>query len=350
MSLAPAAVACTIGVAALVGLASVGCSSENAAAPPPPPVDWHAFDVPHGPIAETSGPTPRERAAAGAYAAALASPEMEGLAALLDGDVHFTFGGAHDARGKEATLNAHKAIFGAFDKRQVAVTRVWRTDGEQTVEWTMSGVQAHDWMGVPATGKPVTFRGCTLLFTKDDGTLREIHVYVDVAVVKTQLGAGPKELAGLPPATMPAGTPQVIDQAHTPEEARNVTVAKAALDALEKNDEAAFLATMADDVQVETAERPAPMHGRDDLKAYFRQMHKAIGQLDTTVDNAWGVGDYAIVEYFVSGEQIAQFAWIPPQRDRVIRLEMVDVLEIKNGKIGHVWRYADPAEIAGEKP
>ncbi|HEY6463858.1 MAG TPA: hypothetical protein VIY73_26995, partial [Polyangiaceae bacterium] len=83
--LAPAVVARAVSLVAVAGVACVGCSSENASSPPPPPVDWHAFEVPHGPIATTTGPTPRERAAAGAYAAALASPDMEGLAALLDG-------------------------------------------------------------------------------------------------------------------------------------------------------------------------------------------------------------------------------------------------------------------------
>ena len=52
-------------------------------------------------------------------------------------------------------------------------------------------------------------------------------------------------------------------------------------------------------------------------------MHKAIGQLDTTVDNAWGVGRFAVVEYTIAGEQVAPLGWVPAQRDKVIRLDTV---------------------------
>jgi hypothetical protein len=326
---------------------SLACSSENTSSPPPAPIDWHAFDVPHAPVVPSTGPTARERAAADSYSAALAAPDMGPLTGMLDGDVHFGFPGLPDARGKDAVLKSHQVLFGAFDKRVVGLNRVWRTDGELTVEWTMTGVQSREWMGVAPTNRPVTFRGITLLFTKDDGTLTDIHVYFDAAVVRTQLGAGPKELAtaGLAPPAMPTAPALVVDQAHTPEETHAVTVARASLDALEKNEEPAYLATMTDDVVIDTLERPMPLHGKEDARTLFRQMHKSIGQLDTTLDNSWGVGAFAIVEYFVSGEQLGPVGWVPPQRDRGFRIEVVDVMELSGGKIAHVWRYANPGQI-----
>lgn len=326
------------------------CSSENAGAPPPAPVDWHAFDVPHGPVTAAPGPTARERAVAEAYAAALESPQLGALLPLHAGDSHFAFPGMPDARGRDAVLRAHEALFGAFDKRTVAITRLFRTDSAQAVEWTMTGVQARDWMGVPATGRPVAFKGLAVLFTKDDGTIADVHVYFDVAVVKAQLGVGPKELAALPPAPVPAGPPQVFEPTHSADEARDVTAARTMLDALEKNDEAAYLATMTDDVVTETLERAQPMRGRDDHKAYFRAMHRAISQLDTTVDNAWGITRFAVVEYFIAGEQVGALGWLPPQRDRVIRLQVADVMEIRDGKVAHVWRYDNPLQIAAPGP
>ena len=118
---------------------------------------------------------------------------------------------------------------------------------------------------------------------------------------------------------------------------------QATIDALEKNDEAAYLATMTDDVNVETLERPQPMRARG-LKGYFKQVHKAIGHLDTTLDNAFGVTQYAVAEYFIAGEQHGALGWIPAQRDKVIRLEVVDVMEIRDGKVAHVWRYDNPSQ------
>jgi steroid delta-isomerase-like uncharacterized protein len=333
-------------MAAVLGVLAAGCSSETVAAPPPAPVDWHAMQAARTSEAGKPAPTAKERAVAEGYASALTAPDFPRLGSLLDPDAHFAFPGMAEAYDRDAVVKAHAALFGAFDQRALGLSRIWRTDRQQTLEWTMTGVQARDWMGVPATHKPVGVRGLTLLSTKDDGTITDVHVYFDVMVVKAQLGAGPKELENLPLPSIPAAPPQVFEQTGSPDEAANVTAVRAHLDALEKKDEAAFLGTVTDDVQIETLGRAQPMRGKDDVKAYFKAMHKAIGQLDTTLDNAWGVTRFAIVEYFISGEQLGPIGWIPAQRDKVLKLQVADVVEVTGGKIAHIWRYDDPAQIA----
>jgi hypothetical protein len=338
----------------LLGLAATllgACSSDNATSPPPAPVDWHAFDLPRHFDAGTTGVTVSERQVAEQYAAALASPGFAALGPKLDSDAHFSFPGASDARAREGVVNAHEKLLGAFDRRAVAVSRVWRTSNEQTVEWTLTGVQTRDWMGVAATQKPAVIRGISLLQTKDDGTITDVHVVFDTAVVKAQLGVGPKELLALPPPAAPSGAPQVFDQGSTPEEAANVTIVRSWLDALEGNSDAPYLAPAADDVIVETVERPQPMHAKEDLRAYFKAMHKAIGQLDTTVNNARGIGRFVVVDYTIAGEQIAPLWWIPAQRDKVFRLDTVSIVELAGGKIAHVWRYDNPGQmLTGSSP
>jgi hypothetical protein len=332
-------------IVGLIALLPCACSSENASSPPPSPVDWHAFDVPHGPRAATTGPTAQERAAAEGYISDLAAPGFGALASRLTSYGHFIFPGVPDSRGPEKVLKSHEALLGAFDKRAIVTSRVWRTDSEQTVEWTMTGVQTKDWMGVPATNKPVVIKGVALLFTKDEGVLEDILMIFDVAAVKAQLGAGPRELAGNPAPAVPTGPTQALDQTHSPEEARDVPVARAPIDALEGTSDAAYLASFADDAQVDTLQRAAPLRGKEELKAYFKAIRKAIGQLDTTVDNAWPVGPFVVVEYSIAGEQLGPIAWIPAQHDRVLRMRVVDIAEIHDGKIAHVWRYDNPSEI-----
>jgi ketosteroid isomerase-like protein len=229
---------------------------------------------------------------------------------------------------------------------------VWRTPSEQTIEWTMTGTQARDWMKVPATHKPVGFRGLTLLWTTDNGSITDVHVYVDVAVVKAQLGVGSKELLALPPAQPSAGSTQVYEQAQTAPsgDKAQVAVVQSWLDALENNNEAAYLATMTDDVEVHTSERPQPLRGKPEARTYYRAMHRAIGQLDTTVENGWGVAPFAVVEYSIAGEQLGPIGWVPAQRDKVVRLEVVDICELADGKIARVWRYDNPAQILGSVP
>jgi steroid delta-isomerase-like uncharacterized protein len=334
-------------IAAALGAPFAACSS-NVGAPPQAPIDWAAFDAGRTTLAQSNAPTAKERAVAEAYAAALEAPGFAKLGPLLDEDVHLAFPGIDDAHGRDAVVHAHEVLFGAFDQRRVATSRVWRTASEQTVEWTLSGQHAKDWMGVPASRKTATIQGLTLLWTKDDGSITDVHVYFDAAVVKAQLGVGPKDLLALPPPPMLKGPPQVYDQAGSPDEKNNVDIAHASLDALEKNQEAVFVDLRTDDVEVHTLERAQAGHGKEDSRAYFKAMHKAVGQLDTTVDNAWGVGQFAIVEYFLAGEQVGPFYWVAPQRDKVIRLQVVQVEEIHGGKIARVWRYENPAQIASQ--
>src|SRR5208283_2083239 len=103
----------------------------------------------------------------------------------------------------------------------------------------------------------------------------------------------PKSLLSLPMALFPApGTsPQVFEQAGTPDEKKNVVLVSDELDALEGNREAEYVAGVTDDVELDTPEHE-PRRGKDAFKAYYKGMHKAISQLDTTIDNSWGVARF----------------------------------------------------------
>jgi ketosteroid isomerase-like protein len=331
---------------ATVVLGAACTSEETVPRPPAPPVNWNAArrsSADAGPVRATD----RERAAAGAYTKALLSAGFAQLGPVLDEDAHFAFEGMKDAHGREKVVEAHRGLFGAFDQRSVVNTRVWITDSAQALEWTMTGVQARDWMGVPASNKAVTIKGLTLLWTNDDGSITDVHVSFDEAVVKAQLGAGPKELAGLPAPESPAAgaATQELEQERTDAESANVLDVRASLSALEKGDEAEYLATMTDDVEVNVPERAQPARGKEEARAYYKAIRKEIGELDTSIDNAWGVKNFVIVEYFIVGEQAAAIGWVQPQRERLIKLAVVDVVEMRDGKIARVWRYDDPAQI-----
>jgi|HubBroStandDraft_1064217.scaffolds.fasta_scaffold03365_2 SnoaL-like polyketide cyclase len=329
-----------------IGLVLASCSSETVARPPPPPVNWQSLEA--HPVKD-AGPdlvTEKERALAGAYTSALVLPGFASLGPLLDDEAHFSSPGMDDAHGPGPVVHAHDVLFGAFDERKVATSRVWRTPSEQTLEWTMTGMQARDWMGVASTHKPVTFKGLTLLWTKDDGSVTDIHVYIDVALVKAQLGVGPKELLGVPAPSMPTGSTQVFEQtAGSADEQSHVAVMQSWLDALENNNESGYVGAVTEDIEVYTLEHPQPARGKEAARSYYKAMHKAIGELDTTVDNAWGVGQFSVVEYSIAGEQLAPMAWVPAQRDKVIRLQLVDICETVGGKVARVWRYDNPAQI-----
>ena len=90
---------------------------------------------------------------------------------------------------------------------------------------SLTGIQTRDWMGVKASQKLVTISGVTLLWTKDDGAITDLHLYFDVAAVKAQLGPGTEapvsaaaQAAGSSAfdATLASGSPEVFEQESSP--------------------------------------------------------------------------------------------------------------------------------------
>jgi ketosteroid isomerase-like protein len=332
---------------ALTALLLAGCSHEAVGPPPPPPVDWRALSTSGAASAPKTPLTARERDVADAYVAALASPGLAQLGARLHPNVEGSFAGSQAVHGRDQVVSLHEFLFGAFDQRTVIATRVLRTKTAQAIEWTMTGTQIRDWMRVPPTHEPVAFKGVTLLWTHDDGTIVDVHIYFDVAVVKAELGAGPKELVS-PPIPRDTVLRVRLEQTDSPVEMSNVATMRASLDALEAKDETAYLASMTDAVEIYTLERGDPMRGRSGAGAYYAAMDHAIGQLDTTITHVWGIASFVVVEYSIAGVQLGPVGWVPLRRERVLGLHIVDVAELRDGRIGRIWRFDNPQEIAAD--
>jgi len=333
--------------ALLTGLLAASCATDPLPLPPPPPVDWQSLERRPSSDTSTEKATEKERAAAELYAKALTT-DFAQLAAMLDEDAHFSFGGK-DTRGRDRVVRAHDELFGAFDQRRFVLSRVLRTDRSQSLEWSFSGMHARTWMGTAPSQRPVGFKGVTLLWTNDDGSLSDVHVYFDPAIVKAQLGVGPSELQTLPLTPVSGGAPQVFEQAGVPEETANVALVRAMLKALEDNQESAFLSTLASDVEVFTLDRPEPVRGKDPMERLFKTMRKAIGDLDTVVQNAWGVQQFAVVEYSIAGLQLARLGRISFVPNRLFNARLVDIAEMRNGKIARIWRYDDSGSLEPSK-
>jgi ketosteroid isomerase-like protein len=325
-------------VAVLIPLFATSCA-ETVKAPPPPPVQWASLR-PRVSVAEAPRvtATEKERLTASLYLKALASPAMSKLGPALDDEAHFRFAGAKDVRGRENVVKAHEALFGRFAERSIMANRVLLTESSQSLEWTMTGRHI-------ATQKPVIIKGLTLLWTKDDGSITDIHLYFDEAMVQAQLGLGPESLRGVHPALPASNAVQLVEQQRSADEQANVAIVRAELQALEDNNEAAYLATFGDDLEVSLPESAQPLRGKAPARSYFKTMRNAIGYLATSIENIWGVGPFVAVEYQLLGEQRAPLGWVPLQKDKLIKMSLVDVVEIRDGKIARVWRYDNPIQI-----
>jgi ketosteroid isomerase-like protein len=327
--------------ALIIGFVTTGCANETVIRGSLPPVDWQSLEA--RPTSNPGSPrtTAKERAIAERYTAALGSPEFSKLHALLDEDIHFAFA-ARETHGRDRVIKAHADLLGALDERAVYTSRVWLTDRSQVLEWTLTGIQARSWLGVSATGKSVSFKGLALLWTKDDGSITDIHLYFDEGVAKAQLGVGPPELAMLPLPNVHSSPPDVFEQGNNANEASNEKLVRSMLQALEDNKEPEYLATFSDDIEVFTLDRAEPTRGKEEARAYFRKMRKSIGLLDTVTQNTWAVGDSVVIEYLITGLQQARLKRVPYSAGKALRTQFVDIAEVHDGTIHRIWRYADP--------
>ncbi len=317
----------------------VACGSETVTRPPEAPYDRASLETPAAPAdAGSASATRGEHEIAGKYLAALAATDSSELGRVLSDDVHFTFAGlvTTDALGRRDVIAAHERLFGQLERRRFAATRVLLTSDAQSIEWTLTAVDKD-------TGKPVGVRGIALVTTRDDGTIRDIHLCFDQGIMAAQLGGEPKQLAKLPLATPPTSPTEIVEQAGSPEEAAAVKVFAAAIDALDK-DEAGYVGAFADAAEVVTQQAARPLAGKQELRAYYRMMHATIDGLDATVDNRWGAGSYAVVEYHVVGRQRAKYEYVPV-KDPVIKLYFAEIAQLRDGKVERVWRYDNPIQV-----
>ena len=333
----------------------IACGSETLPEPAPPPVDWHSFEVVKAKAQKPAPPAAKEQPIAEKYLKALVSPKMADLGPLLDENVHCLLPNGDDARGRGDVIAAHQALFASFDDLMVLPTRIFRTPSAQIVEWRLSGRVARAYMGAAANDKQIVASGMTVLSVRADGLITDAHVHFDAALVKAELGVGPKVLVDLPQPAWTTEPPAIVGPVATVDGEAQIALVRGSLDALANNDDAKLVAAMADDVEVRTQDRTEPMRGKDQIRAHARSLHASIAQLDTTVRSAYAVGPFVVVEYQISGEQVAPIGWVPAQRMRVPHIEVADVVELKDGKISRITRYDNrgyllPPDAAPEKP
>jgi osmotically-inducible protein OsmY len=280
------------------------------------------------------------------YLAALSSPALMGLEAELHPEARASFPGLPTAEGRRAAVGLHELLFSAFGGRSFRATRVFAANRVVIVEWVMTGSQEGDWMQVPATRKVVRFKGLTALWLDPDGAITDAHVYFDVAAVRSLLEETNAERAD--GVREPLATPQTVVQQGSAKEMDAAATMRGALEALDRGDETGYVSRFADDVALYTLRSTAPSEGRSAVRAYFDRSRAALAELDVVVTHLWGIGNFAIAEYCISGVQVRPIDSQPLIPYRVVRLHVVDVAELRDDRIARLWRYDNPIELAGE--
>jgi steroid delta-isomerase-like uncharacterized protein len=84
--------------------------------------------------------------------------------------------------------------------------------------------------------------------------------------------------------------------------------------------------------------------GKKDAKTFFAGITKGLPDAKFSVQNAWGVGDYAIVEYTLNGTHKGALMGMPAT-GRKVSVHAVDVMRIKDGKVAKAQTYSNGLEL-----
>jgi ketosteroid isomerase-like protein len=326
------------------------CGSAAVDAPGPAPVDPRLYeDASARPVAHVATPAEVALAERDAVAAVMNGLSVDGFAAsipLLDPDGNFSFPGLSEATDRDGAVVVLGNLFGAFSGRKFTLGRYFQAPQAVIAEWTMSGVQSTDWMGIKAAQRPVTIHGLGLFWFDSKGRVSDTHFYFDVGVVMAELGAGPKGVEP-PSATAAAMATGVVTATGSEAEKHDVDVVNASWDAFEAKNEAGYLAPMADDIEVFRLGRANAERGKAERRKFFRWAAGGIGSLSQTPLNAWGIGSFVVEEYSLAGVHSGRLTDSPPS-GHALRLHYVDIDELRDGKIVRMWVYGNSMELLAE--
>jgi steroid delta-isomerase-like uncharacterized protein len=99
---------------------------------------------------------------------------------------------AHPAIGPQAIAAVYDRHFAAIPDAYVRVDRLVAEGDTVVVEWTSSGTHCGKLMGIPATGKPVSVKGVSIIKYRGSLAIADTRVW-DLAGLLRQIGLLPTQ-------------------------------------------------------------------------------------------------------------------------------------------------------------
>jgi steroid delta-isomerase-like uncharacterized protein len=115
--------------------------------------------------------------------------DLNGYLELYDEEIRL-HGYSPEPMDKTAVRGFYEAVFAAFDGPQLEFHELFSSDDRLAIRFTMTGVHNGEFMGVPATGKPIALPGITILHFADARCI-ERWSNADMLGLLVQLGAVP---------------------------------------------------------------------------------------------------------------------------------------------------------------
>jgi steroid delta-isomerase-like uncharacterized protein len=349
-----------VSFALAVGFVLVACGGADENQAPKAPVTSPVVENPAPPVtaeAPKEEVKPKETLAElqqktlKGFVEAMNAHDAKKLAGLYTDSAVLKMGGP-DATGRDAIAQSFQKIFDGFKDYTCAVNRAWVKDDVVVSEWALTGTHTGDFWGVKGTEKKVGLTGADVAWYTPDGQIKEHHVYADFGTIFSQIGQSKMKARAIP--TLAKQPPQTLTAKGTPEEAKNLDVAKAVTASFESKKDADFLAALTDASEWDDMIQAHTMKGKADAKKFFKELTTAFPDVKMAQNNAWGVGDFAIVEFTMTGTNKGAFFGMPATK-KPISERALDIIQVKDGKAVKGWTYMNGADLmtqlgVGPKP
>jgi steroid delta-isomerase-like uncharacterized protein len=211
------------------------------------------------------------------------------------------------------------------------------------LEWVINGKHTGELFGVKGKEQPIGHYGLSVVTFNQDGKVVRENRYGELGAVMTQIGAAGTKAKPRPIPEVPK-QPEPFGAKGTPEEDKQLEVAKKLLTSLEEKKEADFTGLLTDDMEHDGLFHLETSKGKDGAKKFFKQFTTAFPDAKFEVTKAVAIGDYVIAESTLKATHKGQLGTIAPTK-RPVTLHLVDILKMKDGKIARAWTYQNSLEL-----
>jgi predicted ester cyclase len=319
--------------------------------PPPPPVDTVATAAP----VDTTPPPPPPKPAVSELIVESMHTLHEGfnkhdpakMASAVTDDVVELDYGAGEGHSKAEFQNGMGTLFTAFPDAKTVTNRIWKKGNVVITELTWTGTMTGELMGMKPTGKPVGQMRLHVYTFNDDGLVKEVHEYADMAGLLAQM-EGKK---GAPPVPMlPTNPPEMHIAGGNPEQDKLADWAKKTDEPFNADNYKTALAEIADDGDYWlSAGGGMAMKGKKELEKGLKEFFTTFPDQKWTATNAWGIDGFGIIEHTMTGTMKGPFGPIRPTGKPVTAWHNIDIMQpTADGKIQHGWGYSNSLEALSQ--
>jgi steroid delta-isomerase-like uncharacterized protein len=278
-----------------------------------------------------------QKTALATAAVAMNNHEAAKLAGCYAEDAVIHVAGLNDFTGRDAVATNMLEWFETFSNVRFGFQRVWSQNDIVVLEWVLNGTYTGNLFGTKGQDLPIGHLGLSVLRFDPDGKVKEEHRYGDLGAVFAQLN---KKKA--PPAPPIPGKPEIFASSGSADEGARLDMAKGLYAAIQTKAEGDFMSKLTDDIEYEG--HLGTVKGKAEAKKFYESLIKAFPDIQFNVTGGYTAGDYAIVEYTLTGTHKGPILGMPPS-NHLITVHAVDVLRVVDGKVARAQTYSNGLEL-----